>query len=207
MCIQFVSDSLTPAVEALGVGPDSIMNLTVVPWGNAYFNTTHCGQPDYDKENGMFCWVNQCNVENPPAQCFTGRIMCQHGDNECLANRIEGCALKVMRLDDAVQFIECLEGAYMSTWRTPRGDELVTHAAEKCSQKNEQLSNCYMGDGGGAVDVANARRTVALGPGKLGTPWVLVNGKPIQDASELLRAVCTAYTGTKPAGCKRFWRD
>ena len=34
-----------------------------------------------------------------------------------------------------------------------------------------------------------------------GTPWVLIDGKPFQGQS-LLPAVCAAYKGQKPSGCK-----
>lgn len=52
-----------------------------------------------------------------------------------------------------------------------------------------------------AINTINAKQTAALIPAHEGTPWVLINGKPFQGDS-LLEAVCAAYTGPKPVGCK-----
>ena len=56
------------------------------PWGNAYYNTSSCGGPSFDKEK-MFCWVKQCGGTAPPAGCFSGVKLCQHGEPEVRAHR------------------------------------------------------------------------------------------------------------------------
>ena len=49
--------------------------------------------------------------------------------------------------------------------------------------------------------VQNAKKTLSLGVGKLGVPWVLVGGVVLQDTTQFLTTVCGAWNGTKPAGC------
>ncbi len=55
---------------------------------------------------------------------------------------------------------------------------------------------------GDAIEATNAKATISLGASKLGTPWVMVNGKNLDDPTTLLQAVCDAYTGDLPPGCK-----
>jgi len=35
-------------------------------------------------------------------------------------------------------------------------------------------------------------------------PWVLVDGKLLQNTNALTQSICNAYTGPKPASCKRL---
>merc|ERR1719184_215133 len=91
---EFITGDLSKAVAAFGLGSDSIMSLDLVQWGNAYYNTTTCGRTEYVR-NQVFCWDAECNVVNPEKQCFdmtNSKIMCQHGDVECLANLFQDCA-------------------------------------------------------------------------------------------------------------------
>ncbi len=54
------------------------------------------------------------------------------------------------------------------------------------------------------VSYENAKKTIDLGLAKYGTPWVTVNGVALDDTDQLLRTVCEAYEGTKPAGCQNL---
>jgi hypothetical protein len=57
------------------------------------------------------------------------------------------------------------------------------------------LETCVNGAEGEAVDAMNAQLTAQYGTSRLGTPWVVVNGKALQDPATLLKTVCAAYTG------------
>lgn len=177
-------------------GVPNIMNFTFYPWGNAYFNTTTCGTDGFDKQNGMYCWIKECGVASPPADCFKGKKWCQHGGDECQADTIEGCVIKHYP-DPAtyMKFMVCFEGEH----------EAKESAAEGCAKSSgmefSTISSCVNGPEGDAVDAVNAMATAKYGTGRLGTPWVVVNGKALQDPEKLLKTVCNAYTGTKPAGC------
>ena len=80
-----------------------------VPFGNAYYNTTQCGGKHYSKDN-MFCWVKQCGGKSPPAECFAGKPVCQHGPAECLANLYEACAVDMYEPSQFAPFVKCFEG-------------------------------------------------------------------------------------------------
>lgn len=77
-CEQFIRTTLTDAYTRLG---PLVMNLTVIPFGNAHF---YDGKP------------------NP-------QVTCQHGLGECDANVWELCAIHVYpKVDQYLPFLECL---------------------------------------------------------------------------------------------------
>jgi len=168
------------------------------PWGNAYFNTTSCGTSSFDKD-AMFCWVKECNVANPPADCFNSTlspILCQHGDQECQEDTIEGCAFAVADTQiDALNFLFCFEGDNQSDLSS------VKKCATSSKVDYQKLQKCSSSEQGKKIDIENAIATTKLGSSKLGTPWVLINGIYVQNPMQLLDAVCAAIKGDQPAGC------
>jgi len=195
MCKQFVTGPLNQTLGASGLL--DIMEYNFYPWGNAYYNTSQCGTSSYNKQVGMTCWEKECGygAQNPPADCFTGTILCQHGDEECQWNRWEACAVATNSNDvlKFSMFANCVEsGGYFTT-------------AKKCAEANgldwDKLNECYNGSAGDEAQKSMAQATANLNPAHLGTPWVIVNGVVLDDPSTLLQSVCAAYDGAKPAGC------
>jgi interferon gamma-inducible protein 30 len=174
------------------------MNFTFYPWGNAYYNV--CDTPNFDKEKGMDCWINKCsensnNINENETNCFNGEILCQHGVDECWANRLEGCAIKHYPTK-YLDFLICFEG--MNNAERSAVDE----CAKAVDIDANILNQCESGTEGHRVDQFNAMETIKLGTSKIGTPWVIVNGKPMEDPSQLLSHVCSLYQGSnKPEGC------
>mmetsp|Transcript_82074 Transcript_82074/g.254801 ORF Transcript_82074/g.254801 Transcript_82074/m.254801 type:complete len:100 (+) Transcript_82074:481-780(+) len=74
-------------------------------------------------------------------------------------------------------------------------------AAKACASSAgldyEKVAKCADGPDGDAAEEDMAKAT----PDHPGVPYIVVNGKAIDDPSSLLEAVCSAYTGAKPAGC------
>ena len=92
-CQNAVVGPLNETINAQGV-LDAI-EFKFIPWGNAYYNTKKCYTPQFDKENGMICWVKDCasSNPNPSPDCYSAPILCQHGQEECDADRLEGCVI------------------------------------------------------------------------------------------------------------------
>lgn len=190
-----VSGAVQTTLEADGLA--DAMNFTFVPWGNAYFNSSKCATPQFDKQNGMYCWIKECGGNAPPADCFTGTKICQHGGTECSVDTLEGCAIRhYPDFKTYMPFIFCLEGKHRSNMAF----------AEKCATQAKMdygvLKTCATGPESGAVDALNARMTAKYGSSRLGTPWIVVNGKYVEDTDKLLQTVCSAITGPKPSGCR-----
>jgi hypothetical protein len=166
------------------------MNFTFVPWGNAYYNTTKCGGDYFDKQNGMYCWIKECGGDSPASDCFTGKKWCQHGNDECDADTLEGCAVKhYPDVNTYWPFINCFEGKQKARMTSAKA------CATKASMDYSILETCLKGSDGEAIDAMNAQMTAKFGSSRLGTPWVVVNGKALEDPSTLLQTVCAAYSG------------
>lgn len=171
----------------------------MVPFGNAYFNTSQCGQPSYDRD-AVGCFRKLCGGSHPSPDCFSGPLLCQHGEDECFANRLEGCAFKTAKFPSWVPFVACYE----------KDGDLSKSNAQRCAAASGlqygQMAACATGSEGSKVDVANARRTLAYSGDWMGTPTVTVNGQTLTNPAEpgqLINAVCKAYKGPhKPSGCK-----
>jgi len=131
-------------------------------------------------------------VEKPPVECFTGTLLCQHGQAECVNNAFEQCA-KSLYPDPAVymEYVYCLEGNYPTAGKSCAEifslsfDEIRDCSLDPVQRKKVQLKN--------AIPTAKA-----LIPG---TPTVVLNGQQLEDTSNLLAKVCAAYNGTPPPGC------
>lgn len=174
-----------------------ILDYTFYPWGNAYYNISQCGGPVYSKDR-YFCWVEACGNNSLPAtDCYSGTVVCQHGQKECDADTLELCAMHIYPAPAAyAPFVYCFEGVHESDWS----------AAPSCAALTglswDLLSACFEDEAlTGRLEADAARATAALGSAKQGTPWVLVNGEVLEETDALLTTVCKAYKGEPPAGC------
>jgi len=195
---------MNDTVSALGLGEDSIMNFDIIPWGNSYYNNSKCGVSSYNKSYSMFCWVEMCDVENPPVECWEGHVMCQHNDNECYMMMYQECALEAGGIEEGYDFYGCLTQKESMAWRNGEsGRVLLETAAHQCTS-NEAIHHCFKFNSGEPASrniwKHYALRTLKLGTSRKGTPWILVNGEVV-DHTNLLDAVCDAYDGAPPLGC------
>lgn len=174
------------------------------PFGNAYYSVPQCpqGRGSFNKQDGTFCWAKLCGVSDPPAGCFDGKsnpVLCQHGQQECQADRVEGCAFASAPSQAAASaFLYCFEYENQADLGSASG------CAARFGIDYSKVQACAGGAMGDKVEAANAKATAMLGTSKLGTPWVTLNGKYVQDPSNLLQAVCQALQsagGDVPPGC------
>lgn len=174
------------------------LEYSFVPFGNAYYNTSKCGGKTYSKDH-MFCWINQCNGTAPPAECFAGEPLCQHGPDECFANLLEACALRLYPDPTmTAPFVKCFEGDFKGN------ASQMGPCARYYNLDDTKISACANNATMAAeVTVANAKETLKLGASKLGTPWVLIDGEtvPTKDLPILLDIVCERMEDPKPDGC------
>lgn len=197
---------VTKAFAAEGVV--EAVDFRFYPWGNAYFKTAKCPGPD--AQTGIHCWAPECGTPGgtPADDCFTGAPSCQHGTSECQGNAMEACAIN--NYPNASQywpFVDCFEGQH----------DAKIDAAEGCAKTAKLdwslINGCYSNKTmRHALEVVQAKATLVHNCDKpdqptatcrplFGTPNVYIDDVEYQ-GSDLLGAICKAFTGTKPAGCK-----
>lgn len=169
------------------------MELNLVPFGNNFYATTECGAGPYDPDK-RHCWASKCISASPAADCFGGDIVTQHGDSEKEVNRMEACAKSQNATWlESWPFLKCMELRLSGTAVCA----VATVCAKGTKIDNTKLLACYSGKDGDAAQVREAKQTIDHD----GTPYTTINGKMFDRQASLLQAICTAYTGSKPAGC------
>ncbi|KAJ1416262.1 Gamma interferon inducible lysosomal thiol reductase GILT [Sesbania bispinosa] len=155
-------------VRLFQTGLISIVNLRMVPWGNAWI------APD-------------------------ATVICQHGDDECLLNTIEACAITIYP-DVVLHFrlVRCLERLTLER----RHSEWVN-----CFQMTGLGTlpiDCYTSGNGKAIEQKYAKETAQLNPPHRFVPWVVVNNQALQeDYQNFVTYICRAYKGKlKPDACR-----
>ncbi|CAE7648336.1 IFI30, partial [Symbiodinium sp. CCMP2456] len=203
----FIAGPLADAEKAPGVA--DIMRLDWTPFGNAYFLTAECGGVPAPAGCGTStsclynstvreCFLAHCGLGGRPfADCYSpGHVRCQHGSVECAANQLEACA-KMKDAESYWPISRCIEMAFFTgKLRTGSSSpEEVHDVAASCGLAAETFDFCAS-QGHEAV-VAMAKST----PPHPGVPYVLVNGVALSETKDLLKKICEAYEGDKPAGC------
>jgi len=208
---RFIISALNQTFSREGI-MDQVMNFQAHAFGNSYFVTWACGG-----QNGVYnsqvrlCWEKRCGfgVVNRPADCFTGRLINQHGDVEGHINRLYACVKatsQAQRGDDTVfmPFVTCMAHAFMEQLAALVQSEEAF--AQKCSAEAGlpwgPINACWKdAPGASAFGGDLLKQEAMLTPVHPYVPWVIVNGQPLKDKLDILQAACNAYTGVKPAGC------
>eukprot|EP01059_Diplonema_ambulator_P019936 TRINITY_DN3361_c1_g1_i1.p2 TRINITY_DN3361_c1_g1~~TRINITY_DN3361_c1_g1_i1.p2 ORF type:complete len:173 (+),score=68.97 TRINITY_DN3361_c1_g1_i1:206-724(+) len=169
------------------------MNFEMIPFGNAYFEIDEC-----KGRQGFSCWEGQCGyaASSPPADCFTGTVVCQHGDTECFGNMAEVCVKNMTNNDPQkyMPFVYCFEAGGNA------GPSTLSTCASIFGFNQPAINACMNGPTGKTL-IGIAGKQTADVQGRNYVPYIVVNGKVLQDTDTLLQTVCNDWTGAKPAGC------
>jgi interferon gamma-inducible protein 30 len=156
----------------------SIMNLTIVPYGNA-------------KET----WRNETKL---------WQFTCQHGPDECWGNLFHSCFIYYYpQTSQHLPLIHCMESDNTDDIRSAAGK-----CAKQFSINTDPIEKCMNGRLGNTVQHANAVKTEQLNPPHKYVPWVTLNGvhtEDIQDKAQndLVKLICDTYDGpNKPKACQ-----
>ena len=162
-------------------GVEDILNITLMPFGNAVYNKT-----------------------------LGGKLVCQHGEMECLGNSLLQCAIDLYPNQARhTPFAMCFEKHGPDFWDHKDAEHVLSYA-EECANEvfldPVAIKSCATDP---VRSAALQKKYYELTKLKRGAfpkvyylTYVLVNGKKSPtDGAQLLDEVCAAYTGTKPVGC------
>ncbi|XP_014285171.1 gamma-interferon-inducible lysosomal thiol reductase isoform X3 [Halyomorpha halys] len=159
-CRLFIPNQLYPAYTDTKYDyPSLISKLTLVPYGWAYvLNAT------------------------------THDYQCQHGEEECQGNKLQGCALKY--IPDALTTLEyfaCLENTPVVTYKQVGMSN--DYPIDKCQEKlpsglYPKILSCYNSDEGWELFEENGKKTDTFFPSDGFVPYVSFNDKKDDDLAD-----------------------
>ncbi|XP_065070124.1 gamma-interferon-inducible lysosomal thiol reductase-like [Rhopilema esculentum] len=127
------------------------------------------------------------------------QFSCQHGEEECLGNIIETCAIHELQNETQwMPFILCMEK-----------NKATLPAAKKCSEEQhfdfDIIEKCRTGTLGNQLQHEMGVKTNSLKPKHTFIPWITINGrsKGIQTKAlyNFFELICESYEGPKPDAC------
>jgi len=156
------------------------MEIKLYPFGNAvYYNKTMVSR-------GYHFWH--------PREKFP-MMICQHGEPECLGNRIQACAVDILKESSKyVPFVLCVAsfganaGAELSSYECGKRAGLDMRKVKECVHSKNGLDLM--------MSLGNATREINASH----VPWVMVNGQHTKNDT-LISPVCNLLRGPKPKAC------
>jgi len=132
------------------------------------------------------------------AKYVHGKLECQHGPGECVANSYEQCAIDVYpTFDSHFPFYHCIETNIDSAFKFPK---VAAQCATKASLDITKIEAC-VNDKTRAASLQQKFHKMTPADHKY-VPWIMVDGKLSKSSGDkLIAEVCKAYTGTAPAAC------
>ncbi|XVF55040.1 hypothetical protein PTKIN_Ptkin06aG0004600 [Pterospermum kingtungense] len=170
---SFITDDL---VKVFQNDLDTIVNLRLVPWGNAHIvdNRIHCQHGEKE------CYLNtihSCVINLwPDVKTHFEFIRCTEEPPQDMGPvKTEEEPLKL--------WVPC---------------------SEKLKLNEDLIKECYISGRGNKLELQYANETANLHPPHVFVPWVVVNNQPIRDDfKNFVKYVCQAYKGGQlPKACK-----
>lgn len=136
-----------------------------------------------------------------------GSYTCQHGAGECQSDAIELCVQYKLSGDinsiesgdtsmAAWPFILCMEEA---DGNPTYANSCYTSTMNTTALPYSVVNDCYNNEYDTVMNAA-----MKATPAHDYVPWALVDGTILANSNLVQKAVCDAYTGTKPASCRNF---
>ncbi|XP_023025304.2 gamma-interferon-inducible lysosomal thiol reductase [Leptinotarsa decemlineata] len=128
------------------------IKVDLIPFGNG----------DVDEVNGKLIFI------------------CQHGESECYANRIQACALDLGVGNSGIEFALCA----MSS-SNPSSEEILKQCAIDHKIDWDQIENCYQSKKADDLLMEYANRTISVSPPILGTPAIALDNHYMETLTDI----------------------
>ena len=116
---------------------------------------------------------------------------CQHGEKECYGNKVELCSLAYYPTK-GLTMMNCMQKVRMFD------DATIEACANEVGEQAAPIIECANGVEGNNLMLYAGDITPKL----TYVPSILVNGQLFTDVENIIKHVCDAYEGEKPASCK-----
>ncbi|XP_050389877.1 gamma-interferon-inducible lysosomal thiol reductase [Patella vulgata] len=171
-CKRFFAEQLFPAYQAVG----KIMNLTIVPYGNA----------EETKDGDLW------------------KYNCQHGPNECVGNLIDTCAIYYMTQPIYFPYIHCMEKSSLDPITAAKKCGPIYSAPVdrilECA--NSSFGNRLEHEMAVKTDALQPQHQYVPWVTLNG---VHTEKLEKEAEADLIKLICQTYQGSvKPAACKKF---
>eukprot|EP00928_Gymnodinium_smaydae_P077742 TRINITY_DN6118_c0_g1_i2.p1 TRINITY_DN6118_c0_g1~~TRINITY_DN6118_c0_g1_i2.p1 ORF type:complete len:289 (+),score=70.22 TRINITY_DN6118_c0_g1_i2:79-945(+) len=183
-CVSFLNETL----KSLWANDDirGSIDLVMVPYGNAF------SIPLTQVSDGYKYWH-----PHTTSQGYNFVHVCQHGADECFANMIQACAIKKAEQSKYMDLVFCM---------ADHAEYSPEKSSFECMERNgidrQEVAACVRGPEGDAQMALLAQQTNAV-EGRQGTPWVLVDGKHLDDPRTLMKVVCT-QSNSQSSACAPY---
>ncbi|CAG7727377.1 unnamed protein product [Allacma fusca] len=102
---------------------------------------------------------------------------CQHGEPECLGNRVHSCALSKLTKSQALDFVHC---SMASSYPPEAGQE----CSNQLNLDFDPIKTCSTSKDGDELLATNGRKTHGLSPKLYFVPWIVFDGKWSEELME-----------------------
>mmetsp|Transcript_7062 Transcript_7062/g.12154 ORF Transcript_7062/g.12154 Transcript_7062/m.12154 type:complete len:314 (-) Transcript_7062:50-991(-) len=183
-CVSFLNATLGSFWQKSDL--KSNVNISLYPYGNAQTVLVS------NVSMGYKFWhpkVEQSKI--------TSMSVCQHGKDECFGNLIQACAIHLEPQDVHMDFIVCMSARVEDSF-----EKSSYECMEEAGMDKAKMKDCVMGEQGSNITNEMAMKTEAV-HGRVGTPWILVDGQNLENPDELQKAVCEILD-YGPTSCTKY---
>jgi len=130
--------------------------------------------------------------------------ICQHGSDECMGNLVQVCAKSLGDPEKHLDLIFCMAGTTIQGYGVEKS---TFECMDKVGLDKDKVRECVTSPKGDQLISDTGAETHKL-KGRLGTPWVMINGQHAEDkilmnSTLLLGAVCK-QSDNAPGVCAPF---
>uniref|UniRef100_A0A0N5ADI7 Saposin A-type domain-containing protein n=1 Tax=Syphacia muris TaxID=451379 RepID=A0A0N5ADI7_9BILA len=107
------------------------------------------------------------------SRIMQGKIVCDHGAKECVANRLQSCVLDSIPARQALPFIICFEKKIAGS----NTESVLEQCSSFLTIYYNQIKTCFNTDRGYQSQIQAARRTMTVRPNPVSeVPYLTING-------------------------------